>query len=331
MSTETSAIQIPGFGKYEVRDGIITEIETGKVINPNKKGLVAIMNDEGEMKAVNASDLVKELTGGTSESASEASSEAPAVAAKSEEQERLDGLKAKLKALRDNLKVATATLMKAKKDELEAAKDGFDAAEKAIQDFKEAHPELTASSSSKGTGTKKAPKEKAPAVPPTAEQLEAQRVFDEILAEKKVIDEKFAAAVAELKKFKSVKGTGDPASHARKMDYRTVQIIRQRLAAGAKAVDIMEEYGISASAVNYYRNYLQHKLRRVPAGADMTDPENQLLYTAHLPLVNDFYPANWKSKDGVVRHGAPYLEDGVKETDERYNKYPAIDVASSNG
>jgi hypothetical protein len=90
--------------------------------------------------------------------------------------------------------------------------------------------------------------------------------------------------------------------------------------------EIAEKFGSSTQAVIYKVNYLQHKLRknddRVVDGVVMNKP-----YT---PLVNDYYNDHVNSG---FPSGAPYEEDAVIETPERYllpksRKARAVKVAA---
>lgn len=107
------------------------------------------------------------------------------------------------------------------------------------------------------------------------------------------------------------KGESVP-SRAGHMDYDTVQNIRKDYAVGRfgnegeaeTASAIAERYGCTPTAVTHYVNYLQYKLKR-----------GDVAYT---PLKNDFY-----NEESGFENGAPYLEDNIKETAEKYKK-PAL-------
>ncbi len=137
----------------------------------------------------------------------------------------------------------------------------------------------------------------------TPEQRNAQKRYDAALEAFTKTKTELDAAKDALKPFGINKGNGDPQGHAKKMDYATVQELRKDFKGGMKSKDIQTKYGVSSSAVTYYVNYLQHKLRK---GDE-----------AYTPLKNSYYP-----------FGAPYAEDGIKENDDRYTvkKYTIEDL-----
>ena len=151
------------------------------------------------------------------------------------------------------------------------------------------------------------------------EQKEAQRNYDLLLEEFQAKELEYKEAMEtlrtlfpnspSLKKVRAV-SSGDNSNKARHLSYEDAQEIRKMISEGASNKEIKERFNNSDSSISYIKHYLQHKLRL-----------NDEPFT---PLINKFYPKKWKSKDGVVRSGAPYAEEKVKEDDLRYKGYPEI-------
>jgi hypothetical protein len=337
MSTkELRSAELGGYSAYTVyEDGSVIVKETGKPVKA-KKGLISLKSDTGELYEGTQEELAKIVLeglegNGSDESGSDLDDEeddSPESEIETEEETNEAAIKAERTRLVKVIAEITKRLMKCPTSELEKVRAEYDVAEKELQDFKALHGK---------TAGKAAKKEKVQReiLPPSPEQIAAQEAYD---AAKKVYDEASTvldAAKTELKKYKTVRkqytgnvGGGD---HTRKLDYRDAQLIRKDIAGGKMTTaQIAEKYGNSIASVNYINNYLQHKLRRAPEGADMTDEENILLYTPFTPLVNKFYPAEWKHTDGRIFHGAPLKEDGVKESTDRYKLGHYVDLTATN-
>ncbi len=299
------SIVLEGFSKFLLfEDGKVFPIEShdeatgqyklGKEVKASKEGTVSLTSDAGEVTVYNVTDLKAVFPAEDAPGATEETDEPAA-------EEELDPIKEEHKRLKGELAKAQKTLMTAKKADVMTAYEQVEAAEKALADFKEANKDAIASSSKRTS--------KADAEPPSAEQIAAQEVYDDkkiaFDAAKKELD----AAAEELRKYKKVRtgGNGNPEDHAPKFSYEDAQGVRKMISEGKSNKEIMEAYGNSASSINYIRYYLQHKLKKAPADVDMTDEKNILLYTEFTPMINKYYP-----------NGAPFLEDAIKETNERY-------------
>lgn len=111
-----------------------------------------------------------------------------------------------------------------------------------------------------------------------------------------------------LKKPRVNSGGGD---HAPKFTYEDAQEIRKWKADGKTIREISEHFNISSSGVQDKVNYTQFKLRK-----------GDVEYT---PLINSKYPTIWRCKDGRLFSGAPFVEDKVTETDQKYKGYTPIE------
>lgn len=141
----------------------------------------------------------------------------------------------------------------------------------------------------------------------TPEERAAKLEYENKLAAfelaKKALEEHIAL-FPQFGKVKKSEGSSDNNHTSNKLTYEDCQNIRKLYSEGKKASEIAEQFGITAAVVMYKVYYLQGKLKKGD--------------TAWTPLINKYYPAKWKSKDGVEMSGAPYLEDGVKEDGTRY-------------
>lgn len=179
----------------------------------------------------------------------------------------------KLAQLQKAVSDAEKGLKTAKREEIMAAFDKLDAAKKALSEFEDSLI--------------------------TPEQVEAQKAHALALEAFNAAKTKLEEASNNLKTvypaspvFK--RSAGNNANHAPKENgYEIAQQVREAYSKGKKVVDIVKEFNISSSAVQYYVNYLQHKLKTGD--------------TAWTPLVNKYYPL-----------GAPMAEDNVPEGDDRY-------------
>lgn len=100
-------------------------------------------------------------------------------------------------------------------------------------------------------------------------------------------------------------------SKAPHVGYQNAQEIRKAYSIGrygnpgaARSVsEIATDFGVSPTAVGFYVNYLQHKLKR-----------GDVAYT---PLINDYYNNHPNS---MFPNGAPYDDENIKETEDRYKR-----------
>lgn len=305
---ELKSIALEGFDGYTVHeDGSVLDIATNKAVKA-VKGIVKMKNNDKVEQAFEVKDLIALFEEVPDAEEEKTETDDRKVAPEGAE------VKKELKTLRDELKNATNELLTVKRTDHEAVNKAHDRAEKALaalDAFKEAH-NVSANGVMKGKGEKKK-KEKTPDAPATAEQIEAQKVYDE----KKVLyteaKEALETALAHLRTFKKVR-LGASGDHSPKLTYEDAQNIRLDYSIGRygnegekmSVKDIADKYGISTTGVGDKINYLQFKLKKGD--------------TAYTPLVNDYYPEEWTSKDGVKRSGAPYLEDAVKEDASKYTR-----------
>jgi hypothetical protein len=144
----------------------------------------------------------------------------------------------------------------------------------------------------------------------TPEERSAKARYDKIkalveklstmLTEQQEVCETLGIKVGKVRK----ESNGENNHTSNKLTYDDCQNIRKQYSEGVKVKDIAEAFGITTAVVMYKVYYLQGKLKNGDK--------------AWTPLVNKYYPLVWTSKDGIVRSGAPYLEDGVKEDGTRY-------------
>lgn len=151
------------------------------------------------------------------------------------------------------------------------------------------------------------------------EQKEAEVNYEKVKAELEEVLGRLKVEEENLKtiypnspsiKRRGVSSTGDNANKARHISYEDAQEIRKMISEGKNNKEIKEMFNNSDSSISYIKNYLQHKLRKGD--------------TAWTPLVNKFYPIRWKGLDGVIRSGAPLVEDNVKENNDRYKGYAEV-------
>lgn len=299
--------KLSGFPNYKVCDnGDILDVN-GKKLKPNKQGKVQMECTEevegfevGKKYPMTPSELVT-VCADSFEAVEDANAGAGSELPKDEtpEEKAKREIREKGKELRKAVKIAQDAVLDA------AMKGDADASQKAAELLKSANEAYEAYKAEHGASTAAAPKE----LTEEQKQMEADFVLAktnyedmrEVLAELKVEYEASKEAVKSFRRLKKSEkiatiSTGNRAPH---LSYEIAQEIRKKISEGAKPSEIADEYGCSQSSVRYITNYLQHKLKKGD--------------TAYTPLVNDFY-----NKESRWENGAPYAEDNVKETSERY-------------
>lgn len=300
-------VALEGYSPFVVlEDGSVKNTSTGKNVKP-KDGMITIKSEAGEPYTASQADF-KAIYDGAQPASPDSileeddnllDDDSPEEA---EEKNEAEKIKEERKGLVKKVAEATKNILKCKKDEIEAARMAYDAAEKALADHKLKYAIV---------GKTKAAKEKV-VVEMTPEQQEAQKKYDELKVKYDEAKAELTAAADELKKFRPVYEGGDK---GRKLTYEDAQEIRRMVSEKVPNAEIREKFGVSNSAINYSKNYLQHKLKRGD--------------TAYTPLVNEFYPAKWAHEDGRIFEGAPYLEDGVKEDASRYKAGSKVDISKA--
>lgn len=300
--------KLTGFPNYTICDNGDILDANGKKLKPNKSGKVTMECTEeaeglevGKKYPMTPSELVKICSDADAfEVVEDENAGAGAEMPKEEtpEEKAKREIKEKGKELRKALKEAQDAV-------LEAAMSG-DAkkAQSASEKMKEANDAYEAFKSEHGARQTE-PKELTDEQKQLNADFEAAKEsYAGILEVAESAKEEYEKALEAVKGFRRVKkeeriagiSAGNRAPH---LSYDIAQEIRKKISEGAKPSDVADEYGCTVAAIRYITNYLQHKLKKGD--------------TAYTPLVNDFY----NEKSGWA-NGAPYAEDGIKETNERY-------------
>lgn len=325
---------LTGFSNYEiVKNGdkvVVNDTRTGKKVSV-KKGMVSlectedVPNPENEaeptFKSGNKYDFsVSEQLAKLGEEywqdvapetpASDGQGEAPKEGKPlTEEEIKKNEVKAEIKRLQGVVKECTDKLVSPETNTAElimAAKAELEAAQKALDEYKAANkPERAAKEEKEPSPELLAAQSDYAAI--DAEYQEAVKAAETLKEARKQAADAVRANGGKIKQ-------DEVPTRAPHMDYETAQAIRKDYAIGRfgnegeamSVADIAKKHGCSTAAVDFKVNYLQHKLRKGD--------------TPYTPLINEYYPEKWISKDGVERSGAPYAEDNVKEDASRYIK-----------
>lgn len=316
-------IQMLGFSVYTlISNGseIVKVVDVnGKVLKPNKKGDYAFVASEdvpeynieaGKKYTYGAEQLqasyfangagedyneTPEAAEANNTDAAEAPKEKTEAQMKAEERrKKISEFKKKIDEIVGRLIASTDP------EETMKIKGELDAANKEREDYEAANP-VGKPEAKPLTDEEKAELEKYDGL--DAEFKEAKAIYEELRAER-----------AEMRKLELIRknrketkeSSEDVPQRAPKLSYEQAQEIRKMVSEGIEPAKIAEHFGCTTAAVHYKAKYLQHKLRKGD--------------TAFTPLVNEYYPALGDPNNETGTDGAPYAEDGIKETAARYVK-----------